>query len=467
MSGRSASPGAPRAIPWGALAVLILAVAVPTAFLLWFVNAAVKGERFAVRQRLADAYRERTAAAGKALDEYWAAKAAALGRGDGPAAAVYGRLAGAGAADSVVVLDANGGAAYPTLDMPAAHPAEETARWAEALSLEYEEGRPAEAADAFGALALESTASETVARALQAQGRCLIEAGREAEAVRVFEKLQEPDLADAADEHGAVIAPNALLAAATIEAKTGGAEAGRLAERLCERIGDYREPVIPAPQRRFLMRAYADAALPGPAMRGAEAEETAARYLAWARDWPAQGRLAAAGADLYAYRPEGSDVVGLFRGGKLAAELAEAAGLGRAGEGAEVRLAAPEAAGGEEPFLSAAASAAMPGWRIEVRLVGADPFSEAARRQTAAYVWTATVGVFAFAGIALVAARYVARQIRLTRLKNDLIATVSHELKTPLASMRVLAGYACCGARDERRAGARVLRAHREGEREA
>lgn len=39
---------------------------------------------------------------------------------------------------------------------------------------------------------------------------------------------------------------------------------------------------------------------------------------------------------------------------------------------------------------------------------------------------------------AAVAARYVSRQMRLTRLKNDLIATVTHELKTPLASMRVL-----------------------------
>ncbi|NIP27920.1 MAG: GHKL domain-containing protein [Phycisphaerae bacterium] len=38
-----------------------------------------------------------------------------------------------------------------------------------------------------------------------------------------------------------------------------------------------------------------------------------------------------------------------------------------------------------------------------------------------------------------IAGQAVGRQIKLNRLKNDFIATVSHELKTPLASMRVLA----------------------------
>jgi signal transduction histidine kinase len=42
------------------------------------------------------------------------------------------------------------------------------------------------------------------------------------------------------------------------------------------------------------------------------------------------------------------------------------------------------------------------------------------------------------AGLALWIAITFRRQMRLTRLKNDLVATVSHELKTPLASIRLL-----------------------------
>jgi len=54
------------------------------------------------------------------------------------------------------------------------------------------------------------------------------------------------------------------------------------------------------------------------------------------------------------------------------------------------------------------------------------------------FLWTAVVVVAITAALALLVANMLRRQSRLTRLKNDLVATVSHELKTPLASIRLL-----------------------------
>ncbi len=54
------------------------------------------------------------------------------------------------------------------------------------------------------------------------------------------------------------------------------------------------------------------------------------------------------------------------------------------------------------------------------------------------FLWTAIVIVAITAALALLVAHMLREQSRLTRLKNDLVATVSHELKTPLASIRLL-----------------------------
>jgi signal transduction histidine kinase len=80
----------------------------------------------------------------------------------------------------------------------------------------------------------------------------------------------------------------------------------------------------------------------------------------------------------------------------------------------------------------------MPEWELAVELEGANPVAAATARRTAVYLWTGGAGIALIGVLALAVGGYVGRQMRLTRLKNDLIATVSHELKTPLASMRVL-----------------------------
>src|SRR2546421_4970006 len=62
----------------------------------------------------------------------------------------------------------------------------------------------------------------------------------------------------------------------------------------------------------------------------------------------------------------------------------------------------------------------------------------AAKTRRSLYLWTGILVAGGMGVVGLLAAQVVRRQMALARLKNDLAATVSHELKTPLSSMRVL-----------------------------
>jgi signal transduction histidine kinase len=78
------------------------------------------------------------------------------------------------------------------------------------------------------------------------------------------------------------------------------------------------------------------------------------------------------------------------------------------------------------------------GWSAEI-FVNDSAFKIAADRQIAVYMWTGILvaGLILLSG--LFAAQAVRKQVKINKLKNDFIATVTHELKTPLASMRILA----------------------------
>lgn len=80
----------------------------------------------------------------------------------------------------------------------------------------------------------------------------------------------------------------------------------------------------------------------------------------------------------------------------------------------------------------------FPGWSIEVHIRNSDIFEKAASEQAFLYIWAGMLAISVIALAGLLAAQAVGKQIKTNKLKNDFIATVSHELKTPLASMRVL-----------------------------
>jgi len=65
-------------------------------------------------------------------------------------------------------------------------------------------------------------------------------------------------------------------------------------------------------------------------------------------------------------------------------------------------------------------------------------FKEAADRKRFIYIWVAAAVIILMLASMVFAAEQWWKQARLNKLKNDFIATVTHELKTPLSSMRVL-----------------------------
>ena len=91
-----------------------------------------------------------------------------------------------------------------------------------------------------------------------------------------------------------------------------------------------------------------------------------------------------------------------------------------------------------EPFASDGVGAYFPNWKIELFFKPGDVLDQAAGKRIAMYTWTGTLVILVILAFGAVAAKAIGRQVKLNRLKNDFIATVTHELKTPLASMRVL-----------------------------
>jgi signal transduction histidine kinase len=91
-----------------------------------------------------------------------------------------------------------------------------------------------------------------------------------------------------------------------------------------------------------------------------------------------------------------------------------------------------------EPFTAPAIGGAFPGWSIGLFFKEGDVLEKAAGENIAVYTWTGLLVIALILASGALAAKSIGRQVKINRLKNDFIATVTHELKTPLASMRVL-----------------------------
>ena len=193
--------------------LLLLAVLVPSVCLLWFMNQAVRNERLAVRQKLADAYRVNLTLVQNQLESYWRQAAGVLDfeADQSSSPGFFVRQVWAGLADAVICFDAAGNVAYPSA-VSAPKPEAPESAWLEAQDLEA--SRPGDAANAFARLAAQATNADVAARAFQAQARCLIKSGQTNEAVAVLTgPLEDERYRHATDLQGRLLVPNAELMA--------------------------------------------------------------------------------------------------------------------------------------------------------------------------------------------------------------------------------------------------------------
>jgi hypothetical protein len=110
--------------PWPLLGLLLAAVIVPTACVLWFMTRAMQNERLAVRQKLIDVYRTRIESLQARIHEHWEDRLTRLEVLARTLAApeIFAEAVRSGLCDSALVYDAAGRLQYPSEGVPLALP---------------------------------------------------------------------------------------------------------------------------------------------------------------------------------------------------------------------------------------------------------------------------------------------------------------------------------------------------------
>ncbi|MCP4639585.1 MAG: HAMP domain-containing histidine kinase [bacterium] len=437
--------------PWTVLALMLVSIVAPTAGVLWFMLRAVDNERLAVRQRLMDVYgvqaREGAQAFETDMRERFDAAPVDL-----PAASLFREWVVAGVCGACVVIDADGRVVYPSgppMDRTDQSDPSDIAM-AEARDLEFVRNDPEGAAERYAEIASNAREPGRRANALVSEARCLAKSGDGDGAVDVYLRVgEDKGLRNACSAEGRLVAPDALLRALELMDSTDDPRHADTLERFCDRVLDYSGPGMPSRQRRFLLsrlwgidtKALSADRRDG-TVRLREAEELAAEYLdAGISHAESSGLMPFGIPDAYHVRrsaPEGGAVIALVKGTSLVAD-AQRCLSAELSDGVAAALLSP----GQQPASESVVARLpvgdlLPDWELVLSLEGEDPFRVAADRRVTAYVWTGVLFIAAVAVLAALVVRRVLKDMASARLKNELIATVTHELKTPLASMRVL-----------------------------
>ena len=266
-------------------------------------------------------------------------------------------------------------------------------------------------------------------------------------AERVDALLNRPELAEARMADGRRIAP--MVAFLATETATGDDERAEARARLSDLfLNEEMRSTMPPSQMLFYLGRIRD-------WNDDPEIKALHRFVRNSVEWVERSRAqseverslpVSRSGPLIGLRPTPSSGVLIFEEGTLVSLIRERLDSlkDRAGGRLVLRESLPSSTavvpGGEVDSTSIQVEAGFPlnGWVIEFQ---EDEGMTAMGRANREVIWLAFVGAFVIAlSIVLSLALFgvMQRQTRLAQLKNDLVATVSHELKTPVASIRLL-----------------------------
>jgi signal transduction histidine kinase len=453
--------------------ILLLAVAVilPTVGLLWFISQVVNNERLAVRQKLTTIYKEQLEKTLHQTDTRLSKYYELLDNKEFQAHPYRRKLLALGQNNfaGLIVYNAEGQRVYPLLSSEIGSTVESSAEFKDAWELEFVERQFAQAAEIYDRKAMLGDDWVRLA-GLIGKSRCLAKLKKPDEAIAVCKEVAFSPLEKTADPAILVLIGNArlLLLNLTQDNPAYNELFKQTFEQLASMLYSVNEAgfALPADHNLFLAQALAGIArrktLPDNEKnfklsdfeRLIAAEELPIRV---SENFPQADtlenvkenklqRLPLEGETLYGvyHRTEGASVLALLSAENIAsifthftADFRDSDVVYRiVDESGRFVTGADEVV--DEPFVAAALGEDFPGWKIELAFKAGDVFERAASRHVAIYVWTGVLVIVLILLAGGFAAQAVRKQIKLNKLKNDFIATVSHELKTPLASIRLL-----------------------------
>ena len=446
--------------------LLLIAVVLPSVCLLWFMTQAVRNEHFAIRQKLTDHYtNEAKKYIGEAVDHYWRKQIVEFNglinaaKDSNIEAAL---MTNTTEFNSVVMTDPNDNILWPTYDI--GKPKLEKIELEEAWQAEFVEQDYSKAVNLYSKFA-ESNDVDLQMFAMQGQGRCLKKAGKLTDATIVYEKLAWP--IEKVSLYNNAIANNRVMLLSLYQS-LAHKDFFDQAQKQVTDISDNLVKLDSETQYFYLCglsqickEAGIEKRLKGfdKINKMIETDEMALSVaesvaLLFSDSW-GQGtfKKIESANDIYALYNEADNkkIIALIEKEKLTtyfqgiidniddemvfARLSD--GQANIISGQQKRYIGREVVPLDQRFLSIPPGSLFPDWKIELYF-RSEVFSSAANQHQMVYLWMAAIVIFLMLSVTSLAAKAILKQARLNKLKNDFIATVTHELKTPLASTRLL-----------------------------